>query len=335
MQSRPLPNTLSSQPYSNYFGHNYSSQPSRQDPWTGQGPPRNPNVPRSGFAVFDPETDPVPPHVDLSAFVNDVDYWTMTSTDPNYLISPNAPVAPPQDLFMTAQQSFLSQQQQQHLRQQQRQLQHQQQSLAQPQRQPRPQVQNNSSPIEMRVTTASPTPDANNFVNYNHASSVFSSRYAADPVPTSLITSVEFPTSLTTSLSVEQAPTSPLYSPTSPSGSEGIHSSYQPSDPGMVQENHTSEALDARLLPPPSPGRPSPNRSIPEVTFDFSPSPEHLTEHPARRSGASKATGRPGGRMLGTHLPAKVAKAAHDMRKTVACWHCVLQRDKVRGQLNR
>jgi hypothetical protein len=32
--------------------------------------------------------------------------------------------------------------------------------------------------------------------------------------------------------------------------------------------------------------------------------------------------------MLGTHLEPTVAKAAHDMRKIVACWHCVLQRDK-------
>ena len=38
---------------------------------------------------------------------------------------------------------------------------------------------------------------------------------------------------------------------------------------------------------------------------------------------------RPRGRALGSHLEPKVAKAARDMRKTVACWHCVLQRDKV------
>jgi hypothetical protein len=35
-----------------------------------------------------------------------------------------------------------------------------------------------------------------------------------------------------------------------------------------------------------------------------------------------------GGRALGTHLEPEVAKAAHDMRKISACWHCVLQRDK-------
>lgn len=31
---------------------------------------------------------------------------------------------------------------------------------------------------------------------------------------------------------------------------------------------------------------------------------------------------------MGTHLDPRVAKSAHDMRKIVACWHCVLQRDK-------
>lgn len=311
MQSRPLSSTLSStltsQPYSSYFGQNYSNQPSRQDPWTGQGPPRNPNVPRSGTAVFDPVTDPVPTHIDYSAFVNDVDYWTLNNTDPNYLISPNDPVAPPQDhLFTTAEQNFF-QQQQQHR------------TLAQAQRQP--QVQNNS-PIEMRVTNASPTPDANNFVNYNHTSSLFTNNYVTEGAPSSLITSIEL------------APNSPLMSASSPGGSEGMFSSYQQSDPGMVLDRYPGEHLDTQFLPPASPNRPSPNRSIPEVTFDISPEPEHLSEHPAvRRSGASKVTGRPGGRTLGTHLPAKVAKAAHDMRKTVACWHCVLQRDKVSSHI--
>lgn len=41
-------------------------------------------------------------------------------------------------------------------------------------------------------------------------------------------------------------------------------------------------------------------------------------------------TSRPGGRAVGTHLSPKVVKAAHVMRHIVACWHCVLQRDKVR-----
>jgi hypothetical protein len=313
MQSRPSPNTLSSQPYSNYFGPNYSSQPSRQDPWNDQRPPRNSNVPRSGTAVFDPATDPDPTQIDYSVFVNDVDYWTLNNTDPNYLISPNDPVAPPQDLFTTAQQTYF-QQQQQHHQQHHHQQQQQQQALAQPRRQPL--VQNNS-PIEMRVTNASPTPDAKHIVNYNYTSSLSANNYVTDAISSSLITSIE------------RAPNSPLMSASSPGGSEGMLSSYQPSDPGMV----VGENLDTQFLPPPSPNRPSPNRSIPEVTFDISPEPEHLTEHPAvRRSGASKATGRPGGRALGTHLPAKVAKAAHDMRKTVACWHCVLQRDKVSGQ---
>lgn len=304
MQSRPLPNTLPSQPYSNYFGQNYPNQPPRQDPWNGQGPPRNPNVPRSGMAVFDPVTDPVSPPIDYSAFVNDVDYWTMNNTDPNYLISPNDPMAPPQDVFSTAQQHFFRQQQQQQQRQQQ--------TLMQPRNQS--QIQN-SSPIEMRLTTASPRPDSQNFVNYNSASSLFKNNYVTDSVPSSLMTSIE------------QAPNSPLASASSPGGSEGMFSSYQQSDPGMVLDPYPAETFDTQFLPPPSPVRPSPNRSVHGLTFDLSPEPEH---HNIRRSGVSKVTGRPGGRALGTHLPAKVAKAAHDMRKTVACWHCVLQRDKVR-----
>ncbi|KAF2684912.1 hypothetical protein K458DRAFT_28082 [Lentithecium fluviatile CBS 122367] len=307
MQGRPLQNTFPSQPHSNYFGgQNYTSQPPRQDPWNGQGPMRNPNLPRSGMAVFDPVTDPVPQQIDLSTFVNDVDYWTMNNTDPNYLISPNDP-APPQDVFPTAQQIFQQRQQRQQPQQQQ--------SFMQPQNQQ--QIQN-SSPIEMRLTTASPKPDSQGFVNFNSQSPLFTNNYITDSVPSSLITSIE------------QAPNSPMASASSPGGSEGMFSSYQQSDPGMVLDPYSNEAFDTQFLPPPSPVRPSPNRSIPEVTFpevifDFSPEPEHQT---SRRSGASKPSGRPGGRALGTHLDAKVAKAAHDMRKTVACWHCVLQRDK-------
>jgi hypothetical protein len=303
MQSRPLPHTLPPQPFSNYYGQNYPNQPPRQDPWNGQGPLRNPNQARPGIAVFDPVTDPISPPIDCSAFVNTVDYWTMNNTDPAYLLSPNDPMAPPQDLFTTSQQHLF---QQQHPQQQTMLRAHYQGQI------------HNSSPIEMRLTAASPPPDSQNFVNYNSSSPLFTNNYTTESVSSSLTNSIE------------QVPNSPLVSASSPGGSEGMFSSYQHSDPGMAYDQCAAETFDNQFLPPPSPVRPSPNRSVHGVTFDFSPEPEH---HTTRRAGPSRATGRPGGRALGTHLPAKVAKAAHDMRKTVACWHCVLQRDKVRCQV--
>lgn len=42
---------------------------------------------------------------------------------------------------------------------------------------------------------------------------------------------------------------------------------------------------------------------------------------------------RSGGRLLGSHLQPAVAADANMMRKVVACWRCVLQRDKVRSGL--
>jgi len=63
--------------------------------------------------------------------------------------------------------------------------------------------------------------------------------------------------------------------------------------------------------------------AVPELSFDASPEPES-SQSAAQKALAAKS----GGRALGTHLEPTVAKAAHDMRKIVACWHCVLQRDK-------
>lgn len=64
--------------------------------------------------------------------------------------------------------------------------------------------------------------------------------------------------------------------------------------------------------------------SIRDMSFDASPEPD-LVGNSAGKT-VTKSGG--GGRALGTHLEPTVAKAAHDMRKIVACWHCVLQRDK-------
>jgi hypothetical protein len=58
------------------------------------------------------------------------------------------------------------------------------------------------------------------------------------------------------------------------------------------------------------------------MTFEVIPAPE------SAESAAAKLLSKNGGRALGTHLEPEVAKAAHDMRKISACWHCVLQRDK-------
>lgn len=301
MQTRPLPNTLQSPPYSSYFGQNYRNQLLRQDPWSGEGPPRNSAVPRSGMAMFDPVTDPTPPPIDYS-YESAVNYWTMNNTDPNYLLSPSDPGAPPSELLST-QNHFFNQQQQPP--QQQRQM------FVQSQSQ---QPMQNSSPIEMKLTTPSPTPDANNFVNYTSSSALITSNYTTNGAPPTLVPSIE------------QWPTTPLTAASSPVSSDALFPSYQRSEPGSTH-GRSLEPLDTQFLPPPSPVRSSPNRSIPEVTIDISPEPEQPQPQPVRRSGA-KAAGRPGGRTLGTHLPAKVAKAAHDMRKTVACWHCVLQRDK-------
>jgi hypothetical protein len=60
-----------------------------------------------------------------------------------------------------------------------------------------------------------------------------------------------------------------------------------------------------------------------------SPTPDVKPPRQASRS-ARAIHNRPGGRPLGSHLLPGVAADANRMRKVVACWHCVLQRDKVR-----
>jgi hypothetical protein len=121
---------------------------------------------------------------------------------------------------------------------------------------------------------------------------------------------------------------SPQVSIPSPCGSEVIVPSYPPSEPGTtatMQREHSGADL-VLLQRTPDYKDPSPTTSVSDVTFDTSPEPDARP----RRTTSGRGSGRPGGRALGTHLKPKVAKAAHDMRKIVACWHCVLQRDKVR-----
>lgn len=295
LPARQVQNVMAPQSFHNFGNQNYTNQPPAQDPWNGQGPPRNPITPRPGIAVFDPMTDPV--DYSGSAYMS-VDYWASNNTDPNYLISPNA-VEAPQELFPMA--PFMQQPDNNRADAQ-------------------SQIQD-TSPIEMRLITASPSPDSQNFVNYTAESDLFTSNY---------VTGSGFSPALVTP--VDQTPNSPLASASSPGGSDAIFSSYQCSDPGMDLDPYPFEGFNTHFVPPPSSVEmePSPSRMMQsDGLLDVSPEPEPKPQ-PTRRSGATKGSGRPGGRALGTHLEPKVAKAAHDMRKIAACWHCVLQRDKVR-----
>lgn len=290
LPNQPSQGMLAQQPYNHFYGQNYTSQPSHRDPWTSQRLPQNPNVPRSGDAVFDPVSD----LVDYSAWVNvDVGNWTTNNTDPNFLISPNEPLAPHENPFNFPRQSH------------------------------------HRAP-ETRVTVPSPSlPGSHTFINYNQSSTYF----ADDPMtesqfpPSSPDTSTMGSTVGHLSHSPYQTAISPQVSIPSPGGSDALFSSYQHSDSGMMVDSYT-EQRDVKPVRPASPVQmvPSPTGTVPEMTFDASPEPESQP----RPHATGKGSGRPGGRALGTHLEPKVAKAAHDMRKIVACWHCVLQRDKVR-----
>jgi hypothetical protein len=105
-----------------------------------------------------------------------------------------------------------------------------------------------------------------------------------------------------------------------------MFSSYQRSDGGLQVEAYPTDQFEHHHPPSPTQMQRAP-RIIPDVAFDPSPEPESQRAQSISSKGAGQ---RPGGRALGTHLNAKVAKEAHDMRKISACWHCVLQRDKVR-----
>ena len=251
------------------------------------------------MAVFDPVSDPMDytPYTEYVNFDN-VDDWRHRDSDPAYFVSPNDPV-PTHDNFY-----FVPSQTPNHVYSQPSQL-----------------IQNHS-PIEMNLTIPSPSPDSQNFVNYNASSALFRDSYITEnqlhpqsPAASSNGQAVHSP---------YQPPLSPQVSASSPGGSEGVFSSYQHSEGEMVIDSYPKEQFEPP--PPPSPVQHVP-RTVPEVTFDPSPEPESKHTHSVGGKGAS---GRPGGRSLGTHLDPKVARAAHDMRKITACWHCVLQRDKVR-----
>ena len=188
-------------------------------------------------------------------------------------------------------------------------------------------------PMEMRVTVPSPPSGSYTFINYDQNSSFSPDESISDYQygDASPGTSAMGSSAAHYSQSPYQTAISPLPSVPSPGGSEGIFSSYQHSDSGMMMiDTYQNEQFDMKPAPPASPVHtiPTLSRAVSEGTADAPSEPDpdsqgHL--HPA-----GKGTGRAGGRQLGTHLEPKVAKAAHDMRKIVACWHCVLQRDKVR-----
>jgi hypothetical protein len=296
MQSQQQFNMMAAQPQNTFIGGNYTTQSLQhpqqqpQEPWTGQGPSRYAMVPRSGNVMLDPVSDPTL----YTDFLNqDVNLWTANFTDPNYLVSPSEPMVPPQEYMF----GFNAQHR-------------------------GSQGSFGQSPVELRFNGALQSPDQPTFINYNESSALIQDNYITPNHP--------FPTSPTTSSvgqysrqSFYQPAVSPQASVPSPGGSEGKfsaqHSEYEMLD--SIPAQHPNAAF----FPAHSStrGSASPAQPLPEISFDASPEPE-----PLRRESTSKGASKSGGRALGTHLDPRVAKSAHDMRKIVACWHCVLQRDK-------
>lgn len=296
--STPFPQVLNMHPIhtqSHAFSTpNYTTQPSQHDPWNGQGPSRSSMTPRSGGVIFDAMTDPMD-------YGNYLDQWRNNFTDPNFLVSPSEQVAPPLDNFyqhMTAPNLDLV---------------------------IRPQIINPSThmhpmtPVEMQVTQLSPPSDQQVFVNYNASSPLFTDSY-------NLIEHRQAPSS-PGNLSTGQYARSPYQPPISPSAgspSSDGNFSYQPSDSGMFLDPFPMQQYD-QMVPVQNHAmqmNSTQARNVPEVSFEAAPEQESASSVAARNFVKN------GGRALGTHLEPEVAKAAHDMRKIAACWHCVLQRDK-------
>jgi hypothetical protein len=279
----------------NMYDQNYTTQPPHHDPWNGQGHSPSSMIPRSGHVMFDATSDPV----NYSDFLIDVDSWAAQYTDPSSLVSPNEPTVPMHESMYFSPIQNLA-----------------------PAFDPVPQtpLQHRSS-VDMQERRSSPPPDQQNFVNYNASSSLFTDNY---------ITSHAFSASPSTASSAgyhPQSPFQPAISPSAPSpgSSDGIYSVYQHSDSGIMVDQFQTQQYEH--LQQPQMQAPKVDHTVhsgvPEMSFDASPEPE------SARSAAQKAmAAKSGGRALGTHLEPTVAKAAHDMRKIVACWHCVLQRDK-------
>lgn len=248
--------------------------------------------------MFDPVSDPTL----YTQFLNnnDVNSWTANFTDPYDLVSPSEPMVPPQDMMF----GFTTQD-----------MTHRQQHRGS-------QGSFIQSPVELRFNGALQSPDQPTFVNYDASSALITDNYI---VPNQFVPPSPSASSVGQySQSFYQPVPSPHASAPSPGSSDGKHS-YQQADFDML-DTLPAHHPNATIFPPPQSsarGSASPGQPIPEISFDASPEPEQL-----RRESTSKNMGKSGGRALGTHLDPRVAKSAHDMRKIVACWHCVLQRDK-------
>tara|TARA_R110002003_G_scaffold97_12_gene7830 strand:+ start:7752 stop:9746 length:1995 start_codon:yes stop_codon:yes gene_type:complete len=287
-------NMQTTQPQQNTYMPNYTTQPPRHDPWNGQGPSRSSMTPRTGGVIFDAVTDPV----NYADYLHDVESWTMNYTDPNYLISPSEQMGPPQENFFNMAHNLVHR----------------------PQIQiPQAHIHMNPSPVEMQLTRPSPPPDQQNFVNYDATSSLFTDSY---------ITGGQESPSSPGNSSTGHYPRSPFQPTISPSvgspSSDGMLS-YQQSDSSMLIDSFPVQHFE-QMQPVPTATLQvnyGTSRSAQDHVFGITPEPESTISAAAKNAGRTN-----GGRALGTHLEPEVAKAAHDMRKIQACWHCVLQRDK-------
>ncbi|KAF2652266.1 hypothetical protein K491DRAFT_54790 [Lophiostoma macrostomum CBS 122681] len=233
--------------------------------------------------------DPASDPADYSPYINyEVNRWRDVNPGPNFLTSPIEPLASPDNNFLLS----------------------------------TPTTQNyQHRPMGLTIPSSAPS---HTFVNYDQHTTDFTDGNLFSP------------SSPNTSMgsSTGQLP-SPYYelvgfqaSPSSHSDTEDMIASYPDSEPGMHHDQYhgLSDAFDSKpaLSVPPVFER-APSILVPEVSSDTS---SETDSQDRARSVLKGPGGRPGGRQLGTHLEPEVAKAAHDMRKTVACWHCVLQRDK-------
>jgi hypothetical protein len=290
-----------SQQYQQTVGHEYPNQAMSEDPWSPQRSPLNPNQPRSSMTYWDPISDPA----SYSAYANPaISQWMLADTDSNYLISPSEPpLAPPQESFFPSNTAF------QHHR-----VDH--------------------SPVQTVPTVPYiQTQPSLNVITWDPSTQNSTNQYGvrSQYSPSS-------PHSSAMGSSIGQLPYSPFQTAVSPQAlsipspgvSEATISSHQHSHSHSRPSTVTTRKVlhQGRSIPPSSPRRYgiSASRDVSEVMFDTSPEPDtqSRSQHPSRGAG-----GRAGGRKLGTHLNPRVAKQAHDMRKIVACWHCVLQRDRV------
>ncbi|KAH7401763.1 hypothetical protein DE146DRAFT_440794 [Phaeosphaeria sp. MPI-PUGE-AT-0046c] len=281
----------------NSFNSTYTTQPAQHGPWNGQGPSRSSTIPRTGCVIFDPMTDPVP--FTASNNHNAVESWAMDYTSPSYLVSPSEQ----ESIF----DNINPQQGGPHT------LVHRP-PISIPQQQ-----FTNVSPTEGSWSRPSPSADQSNFINYDENSSIFTESYVTDYRPS--------PSSPGNS-SFGQYPQSPYHQIISPSAaSPGSSDGFSPYRPDPAMPIDTFQAQLFQQVPPHLPSALEGNNTHAPTTrtvkFELISKPASATS-----PSTTKSPGKNGGRAPGTHLEPDVAKAAHDMRKISACWHCVLQRDK-------